>query len=88
VSITTDSEQNEITFHTYFCILNCSTEQSDDKGFVFKEISEMKWGSTIRGTASRGMSISKKIERYERGGTTPTRMGMKELKKPIVKYRI
>ncbi len=28
----------------------------------------MKWGSTIRGTAPKGMSTSKKIERYERGG--------------------
>jgi hypothetical protein len=68
VQITTDSEQNEITFHTCFCMLNRSTEKSDDKGFVFKEISEMKWGSTIRGTAPKGMSISKNIERYKQGG--------------------
>ena len=63
-------------------MLNCLTEQSDDKGFVFKEISEMKWGITIRGTAPKGMSISKKIERSERGGTTTTQMGMNELRKP------
>ncbi len=59
VSITTDSDQNKITFLTYFCMLNRLKEQSDDKGFVLKEISEMKWGSAIRGTAPKGMSISR-----------------------------
>ena len=87
MSIRTDSEQDKITFLTYFYLLNRLTEQSDDKGFVFKEISEMKWGSTIRGTAPKGMSISKKIKRYERGGTTTTRMGMKELRKPKIYLR-
>jgi hypothetical protein len=47
----TDSDQNEITFITYFCMLNHFKEQSDDKGFVLKKISEMKWGSTFRSTA-------------------------------------
>ncbi len=32
VSITTDSDQNEIIFLTYFCMLNRLKEQSDDKG--------------------------------------------------------
>jgi hypothetical protein len=63
-------------------MLNRLKEQSDDKGFVLKEISEMKWGSAFRGTAPKGMSISKKIKRSERGGTTTTQMGMKELRKP------
>jgi hypothetical protein len=44
-------------------MLSCSKVKSDDKGFVLNEISEMKWGSTIWGTAPKGMSISKKIER-------------------------
>jgi hypothetical protein len=34
-------------------MLNRLKEQSDDQGFVLKEISEMKWGSTIRGNAPK-----------------------------------
>ncbi len=63
-SAKSDLDQNEITFLTYFCMLNRLKEQSNYKGFVLKEILEMKWGSTIRGTAPKGMSISKKIEGY------------------------
>jgi hypothetical protein len=37
-----NSDQNEITFITYFCMLNRLKEQSDDKGFVLEEISEIK----------------------------------------------
>jgi hypothetical protein len=68
VSITTDSEQNKITFLTYFCMLNRFKLKSGDKGFVVKEIQEMKWRDRFQSTASNEMRISKKIERYAPGG--------------------
>jgi hypothetical protein len=52
---------------------------SDDKGFVLKEIQEMKWRDTLQSTASKERRISKKMERYERGRTTTMRMGMKDM---------
>ena len=52
---------------------------SDDKGFVFKDIQEMKWRDTLQSTASKEMRISKKMERNERGRTTTMRMGMKDM---------
>ncbi len=75
VSITTDSEQYKITFLFYFCILNRLKVKSDDRGFVLKEIQEMKWRDTFQSTASKELRISKKMERYERGRTTTMRMG-------------
>ncbi len=47
VSIRTDSEQYKITFLTYFCMLNRFKVISDDKGFVLKEIQEMKSRDTL-----------------------------------------
>ena len=79
VSIRTDSEQDKITFLTYFCMLNRLKVISDDKGFVLKEIQEMKWRDTLQSTASKERRISKKMERYERGRTTTMRMGMKDM---------
>ena len=52
---------------------------SDDKGFVFKDIQEMKWRDTLQSTASKEMRISKKMERNERGRSTTMRMGMKDM---------
>jgi hypothetical protein len=52
---------------------------SDDKGFVFKDIQEMKWRDTLQSTASKEMRISKKMERNERGRSTAMRMGMKDM---------
>jgi hypothetical protein len=52
---------------------------SDDKGFVLKEIQDMKCRDTLQSTASKERRISKKMERYKRGGTTTMRMGMKDM---------
>ncbi len=84
VSIRTDSKKYKITFLTYFCMLNRFKVISDDKGFVLKEIQEMKWRDTLQCTASKERRISKKMERDERGRTTTMRMGMKELRKPKI----
>jgi hypothetical protein len=59
-------------------MLNRLKVKSDDKGFVLKEIQEMKWRDTLQSTASKEMRISKKMERNERGRTTTMRMGMKD----------
>jgi hypothetical protein len=64
-------------------MLNRLKEQSDDKGFVLKEISEIKWGSAIRGTAPKEMSISKKIERYEREGDDNNANGDEGIEKAV-----
>ncbi len=53
--------------------------KSDDKGFILKEIQEMKWRDTFQSTASKEMRISKKMECYERGRTTTIRMRMKDM---------
>jgi hypothetical protein len=78
-----DSEQYKITFFIYFCILNLLKKvKSDDKGFVLKEMQEMKWRDTLQSTASKEIRISKKMERYESaqwGRTTTMRMGMKDM---------
>ncbi len=79
VSIRTDSEQYKITFLTYFCMLNRFKVKSDDKGFVLKEIQEMKRRDTLQSTASKDMRISKKMERYGWGRTTTMLMGMKDM---------
>ena len=79
VSIRTDSEQDKVTFLTYFCMLDRLKVISDDKGFVFKDIQEMKWRDTLQSTASKEMRISKKLERNERGRSTAMRMGMKDM---------
>jgi hypothetical protein len=63
MSIRIDSDQYKITFLTYFCMLNRLKVISDDKGFVLKEIQEMKWRDTLQSTASKEMRISKKMER-------------------------
>jgi hypothetical protein len=54
-------------------------KEKSDKGFVLKEIQEMKWRDTLQSTASKETRISKKMERYEWGRTTTMRMGMKDL---------
>ncbi len=51
-------------------MLNRFKVKSDDKGFVLKEIQEMKWRDTLQSTASKEMRISKKMERNKRGRTT------------------
>jgi hypothetical protein len=60
-------------------MLNRLKVKSDNKGFVLKEIQEMKWRDTFQSTASKKMRISKKMERYERERTTTMRMGIYDM---------
>jgi hypothetical protein len=82
VSITTDSEQDKITFLTYFCMLNRFKLKSGDKGFVLKEIQETKGRDTFQSTASKEMRISKKTERYDPGGGANNASGGRDFSEP------
>jgi hypothetical protein len=77
VSITTDSEQYKIMFVTYVHMHHGLIEKFDDKGFVLKEIQEMKGGSTFRSMASKNDNFKEDVA-FLAWGMTTTQMAMKK----------